>query len=174
MDASSARILTLAATGFALLTLACGGRDGTAAGGAAGPGGAPAGASDDSACAAVQALQGTAREEIVALARLLAKRPSMAIDMTAASGEYCLNTGGHVMAHWTARPDETTEDLIYFIDAQPLVDKGLRLSEFPLLGPDRGTMQPNTFYRYEGRTAEPHHGMTMSDRTWLVLSIDVE
>ncbi len=160
MNFASARIPTLAALCLTLLTPACAGRGGAA--------------TADPACAAVQALQGTAREEVVALARLLAKRPSMAIDMTAASGEYCLNTGGHVMAHWTTRPDETTEDLIYFIDAQPLVDKGLRLSEFPLLASDRGTMQPNTFYRYEGKTPEPHHGMTMSDRTWLVLAIDVK
>ena len=41
----------------------------------------------------VLALQGTAKGEILAIARISRANPKMAIDQTAASGEYCLNSG---------------------------------------------------------------------------------
>lgn len=128
----------------------------------------------DPLCDELRKLMGPAREEVAALARLLAIRPSMAIDFSAPSGEYCLNTGGHVMAHFSSRPAETSEDLVYFVDAAPLVAKGLRLDEFPGLEPGLGRMQPNTWYRYEGKGVEPHHGEVMQDRTWLMLAVDVQ
>ena len=41
----------------------------------------------------VLALQGTAKGEILAIARLLRANPKIAVDQTTASGEYCLNSG---------------------------------------------------------------------------------
>jgi len=137
----------------------------------AGPGST---AAADPACAELTQLKGPAREEARAVARLLALRPSMAIDFSESSGEYCLDTGGGVMTHFSARPSETAEDVVYFIDASPMVARGLRLADFPALDPALGAMQPNTWYRYEGQGDEPHHGRVMSDRTWLMMSVDIK
>ncbi|MFQ5877118.1 MAG: hypothetical protein ACE5JH_05435 [Acidobacteriota bacterium] len=135
------------------------------------PGGA--GTPDDPVCAAVKSLRGPARREVLAVARILAIRPSMAIDFSDASGEYCLNTGSRAMTHFAALPEESDEDIVYFIDAAPLVAHGLRLDEFPLLEPG-APRRPDTWYRYEGEGTEPHHGREMSERTWLVLAVDVK
>jgi hypothetical protein len=34
-------------------------------------------------------------------------------------------------------------------------------------------MEPGTWYRYEGRGREPHHGLELRDRTWLMVAVDV-
>lgn len=129
---------------------------------------------EDPVVDAVRKLTGSAREEVLAFARLMAIRPSMAIDLSKTSGEYCLDTGGHVMAHFSVKPDQTSEDIVFFVDAAPLVAKGLKLDQLPALDPGLGKMQPNTWYRYEGKGTEPHHGREMSSRTWLMLSVDVK
>ncbi len=126
------------------------------------------------ACDEIQKLPAVAQAEVLAVARILALKPAMAIDFSSKTGEMCLNTGGPVMAHYSTRPADTSEDIVYFIDAAPLVAKGLRLSEFPVIDPQRGTMKPGTWYRYEGKGTEPHHGMEMKDRTWLIVAIDVQ
>ena len=144
-----------------------------AATGCAGAGRATGGAVDP-ICSEIARLPGPARDEALAVARLLAIRPSIAIDFSAKTGEYCLNTGDRVMAHFAARPETSSEDVIYLIDAAPLVAKGLRLDEFPVLDPNQAKRLPNTWYRYEGHGMEPHHGMEMKGRTWLVLAVDVK
>jgi hypothetical protein len=149
-----------------IVVLAAAGAACTVAGRAGGP--------DDPLCSEIARLPGPAREEARAVTRLLAARPSVAIDLTAKSGEYCLNTGSHVMAHFAARPETSSEDIIYLVDAEPLVARGLRLGDFPALDPDPSKRRPNTWYRYEGRGVEPHHGMEMKDRTWLVLAVDLK
>jgi hypothetical protein len=131
-------------------------------------------AADDPVCGEIKKLSGVAREEVLAIARILAIRPSMALDFSGTTGEYCLNTGSQVMTHFAARPEQAPEDIIYFIDAEPLVARGLRLQDFPPLDPDPARRQPNAWYRYEGQGPEPHHGREMRDRTWLVLAVDVK
>ncbi len=138
------------------------------------PGAPKKDAGADPACAAIQRLPAPAQAEVLAVARILALRPAMAIDFSSKTNEMCLNTGGPVMAHFSTRPADTDEDIIYFVDAAPLVAKGLRLSEFPAIDPQQGRMQPVTWYRYEGTGTEPHHGMEMKDRTWLILAVDVK
>src|SRR2546428_6077735 len=56
----------------------------------------------------VLALQGTAKAEILAIARILRANPELAIDRTAASEEYCFNSGLGTMVHYAARPEQTT------------------------------------------------------------------
>ena len=48
----------------------------------------------------VLALEGTSKREILAIARILRAKPAMAIDQTAASGEYCFNSGQGTMVHF--------------------------------------------------------------------------
>ena len=128
----------------------------------------------DPACDAVRRLSPAAQSEVLALARILSMKPAMAIDLSSRTNEMCLDTGGPVMSHFSTRPAETGEDIVYFIDATPLVAKGLRLAEFPAIDPHQGRMEPSTWYRYEGKGTEPHHGMELKDRTWLILAVDVK
>jgi hypothetical protein len=53
----------------------------------------------------VLALQGISKGEILAIARILRAKPDIAIDQTAASGEYCFNSG---QVRWsTSRPSQS-------------------------------------------------------------------
>src|SRR6266567_5019000 len=61
----------------------------------------------------VLALQGTSRGEILAIARILRANPEVAIDQTAASGEYCFNSGLGTMVHFATKPERTPEDVVY-------------------------------------------------------------
>ena len=49
----------------------------------------------------VLALEGTAKREVLAIARLLRGNPEMAIDHTADAGEYCFKSGP-AMVHFAA------------------------------------------------------------------------
>jgi hypothetical protein len=56
----------------------------------------------------VLALEGPSKGEILAIARILRAKPEVAIDRTAASGEYCFKSGpGSTMVHFAVRPDGT-------------------------------------------------------------------
>jgi hypothetical protein len=153
----------IAVTALAVLATAAGAPGGTTQDQASGP-----------ACDVLQKLPGAAQAEVLAVARILAIKPAMAIDFSSKTGEMCLNTGGPVMTHYSTRPADTGEDIVYFIDAAPLVAKGLRLSDFPAIDPQQGKMKPGAWYRYEGKGEEPHHGMEMKDRSWLIVAIDVQ
>lgn len=88
----------------------------------------------------------------------------MAIDRTAAAGEYCLNTGMGSMVHYSAHPEATEEDVIYEFDASPLIQAGLdpaRLSKLPPIG----GMQSGRWYVPPAGGHDPHHGHAMSAPT---------
>ena len=53
----------------------------------------------------VLALQGTAKGEILAIARILRAHPEVAVDRTAASGEYCFKGSPGAMVHFATQPD---------------------------------------------------------------------
>src|SRR4249920_2731470 len=65
----------------------------------------------------VLALEGTAKGEILAIARILRAKPRIAVDQTAASGEYCFNSGQGTMVHFATMPENTAEDIVYELDA---------------------------------------------------------
>src|SRR2546430_9029848 len=56
----------------------------------------------------VIALKDTSKAEILTIARILRAKPEIAIDQTAASGEYCFNSGLGTMVH---RSEEHTSEL---------------------------------------------------------------
>src|SRR5574341_2444866 len=85
----------------------------------------------------VLALQGTAKQEILAIARILRAKPEMAIDRTAAAGEFCLKSGSGTMVHFASDASVTREDVVYEFDATELIKAGLdpeRLLKLPSLG----------------------------------------
>lgn len=59
----------------------------------------------------VLALQGTAKGEILTIARILRAKPRIAVDQTTASGEYCFNSGLGTMVHFATQPEGTAEEI---------------------------------------------------------------
>jgi hypothetical protein len=118
----------------------------------------------------VLALDGTAKQEILAIARILRAKPEMAIDQKATAGEYCLKSGSGTMVHFASDAAATTEDIVYEFDASELMKAGLdpgRLTKLPPLG----SMEPGRWYFLPLGTVDPHHKHAMPAPT-IVIAID--
>lgn len=72
----------------------------------------------------VLALQGTAKAELLAIARILRAKPEMAIDRTKAAGEYCFKSSESSMVHYASQPASTAEDVVYEFGASQLLAAG--------------------------------------------------
>ncbi len=96
----------------------------------------------------VLALQGTAKNEILTIARILRANPKIAIDQTSASGEYCFNSGLGTMVHFATQPERTPEDIVYEFDASTLISAGLDPTRLQSL-PERGQMTPGVWYFFQ-------------------------
>ena len=120
----------------------------------------------------VFALQGTAKGEILAIARILRANPEVAIDRTAASGEYCFNSGLGTMVHFATRPEDTAEDVVYEFDASGLIAAGLDPSRLQQL-PERGRMTPGVWYFLPKGQQDPHHAHAMANPT-IAIAINVK
>jgi hypothetical protein len=119
----------------------------------------------------VLALEGTSRDEVLAIARLLRARPEMAIDQIRASGEYCLKSGLGTMAHYASDPARTREDIVYEFDAAALTKAGLDPRKLPAL-PALGRMEPGQWYYLPEGEVDPHHKHPMPGPT-LLIAVDV-
>jgi hypothetical protein len=120
----------------------------------------------------VLALQGTSKGEILAIARLLRANPEMAIDRTAASGEYCFKSGPGTMVHYAAQPDHTTEDVVYEFDASGLIAAGLDPARMKRL-PELGRMTPGLWYFLPKAQLDPHHAHAMPGPT-IAIAVNVK
>ena len=105
------------------------------------------------------------KAELNAIANQLALRPEMAIDLSDVSGEYCFNTGiqegGH-MTHYAIDPTTTQEDVIDFVNAEPMIKAGVHVEALPRFPGTLGSMTPNQWYFLPAGEQEPHHGRTFS------------
>ena len=120
----------------------------------------------------VLALQGTSKGEILAIARILRAKPDIAIDQTAASGEYCFNSGHGTMVHFATQPERTQEDVLYEFDASGLIAAGLDPAHMKQL-PERGQMTPGVWYFLPKGQQDPHHGHAMANPT-IAIAINVK
>jgi hypothetical protein len=120
----------------------------------------------------VLALQGTSKREILAIARILRANPEIALDRTAASGEYCFNSGSGTMVHFATEPERTPEDVLYEFDASGLIAAGLDTSRMPQL-PAPGHMTPGVWYFLPQGREDPHHAHAMSAPT-IVIAVNVK
>ena len=120
----------------------------------------------------VLALQGTAKGEILTIARILRASPKIAIDQTSASGEYCFNSGQGTMVHFATQLERTPEDIVYEFDASGLIAAGLDPSRLQQL-PERGQMTPGTWYFLPKGQPDPHHGHAMASPT-IAIAINVK
>ncbi len=125
----------------------------------------------------VMKLKGTPAEgEINAIAKLLILGSGiMSIDFGSASGEFCLleSKTRDYMIHFSRSPENTKEDIIYFIDPDTFVSMGLRVEELPAHPGELGAMVPLKWYYYDGKGIEPHHGKRLG-KEFLVMAIDVK
>ena len=112
----------------------------------------------------VLALQDTSKREILAIARILRANPRIAIDQTAASGEYCFNSGLGTMVHFAAQPEATSEDVVYEFDASGLIAAGLDPARVKQL-PELGRMTPGVWYFLPQGQLDPHHAHAMPGPT---------
>jgi hypothetical protein len=120
----------------------------------------------------VLTLQGTAKGEILAIAKILRAKPRIAVDQTAASGEYCFNSGLGTMVHFATQPEGTAEDVVYEFDASGLIAAGLDPSRLQQL-PERGQMTPGVWYFLPKGQRDPHHAHAMSAPT-IAIAINVK
>ena len=120
----------------------------------------------------VLALQGTAKGEILTIVKILRAKPRIAVDQTAASGEYCFNSGLGTMVHFATRPEGTAEDVVYEFDASGLIAAGLDPSRLQQL-PERGRMTPGVWYFLPKGQQDPHHAHAMTNPT-IAIAINVK
>jgi hypothetical protein len=120
----------------------------------------------------VLALQGTAKGEILAIAKILRAKPRIAVDQTAASGEYCFNSGMGTMVHFATQPEGTVEDVVYEFDASGLIAAGLDPSRLQQL-PERGRMTAGVWYFLPKGQHDPHHAHAMSNPT-IAIAVNVK
>jgi hypothetical protein len=120
----------------------------------------------------VLALQGTSKGEILAIARILRANPEVAIDRTAASGEYCFKSGPGTMVHFAAQPERTSEDIVYELDASGLIAAGLDPTRMKQL-PDLGRMTPGVWYFLPKGQLDPHHAHAMPAPT-IAIAVNVK
>ena len=120
----------------------------------------------------VLALEGTSKGEILAIARILRTNPKVAIDQTAASGEYCFNSGLGTMVHFATQPERTPEDVVYEFDATGLITAGLDPSRLQQV-PERGQMKPGVWYFLPKGQQDPHHAHPMPNPT-LAIAVNIK
>jgi hypothetical protein len=104
----------------------------------------------------ILALDGTAKAEVLAIARVLRANPEMAIDKTKAAGEYCFKSSQGTMVHYASQPEATAEDVVYEFDATQLLAAGLDSRRVPKL-PSLGKMEPGKWYFLPTGVIDPHH-----------------
>ncbi len=112
----------------------------------------------------VLALQGASKGEILAIARILRANPEVALDQTAASGEYCFKSGSGTMVHFAVQPERTSEAVVYEFDASGLIAAGLDPSRLKQL-PGLGQMTPGVWYFLPSGQSDPHHAHAMPGPT---------
>ena len=120
----------------------------------------------------VLALAGTAKGEILAIARILRASPKIAIDQTSASGEYCFNSGRGTMVHFATEPERTPEDVVYEFDASSLIAAGLDPTRIQQL-PERGQMMPGVWYFLPKGQQDPHHAHAIANPT-IAIAVNVK
>jgi hypothetical protein len=120
----------------------------------------------------VLSLQGTSKGEILAIARILRANPKVAIDQTAASGEYCFNSGLGTMVHFATQPEHTSEDIVYEFDASGLIAAGLDPARLQPL-PERGRMTPGVWYFLPKGQQDPHHAQAMP-HPLIAIAVDIK
>lgn len=120
----------------------------------------------------LDALTPAARAEVLAIARLFAKNPRLAVDFSKV-GMHGLSAGFDTMVTFAADPAKTTEDIIFFVPARGLIRAGLDTSKFSPV-PAVGAMEPGRWYYSSGRDPEPRFNNNAIGTPVLMMAVDSE
>jgi hypothetical protein len=121
-------------------------------------------------------LEGNARREINAIANIIGPDSKMIpVDATKASGEMCMleTVTKHNMIHFSENPEQTHEDVVYFINPATFIANGLDVTKLPRHPEELGKMKPLQWYYYDGTYLEPHQGSQMN-KEFVIMSVDVK
>ncbi|MBA3611937.1 MAG: hypothetical protein H0W49_03285, partial [Nitrospirales bacterium] len=121
-------------------------------------------------------LEGNAQKEINAIANLLSDDSKLkSIDATKASGEMCMleTVSKHNMVHFNQHPEQTTEDIVYYINPEQFIANGLNVAKLPRHPEKLGEMKPLQWYYYDGSYVEPHQGSQLN-KPFVIMSLDVK
>lgn len=121
-------------------------------------------------------LKGPARKEVNAIANLISPGSKLVpIDATKASGEMCMleTVTKHNMIHYSEKPEQTQEDVVYYINPATFVDVGLDINKLPRHPKELGKMVPFQWYYYDGTYVEPHQGNKLN-KEFLIMAINVK
>lgn len=119
----------------------------------------------------------TAAKAHAVIGTYLKTHPELVIDFSKISGEYCVNTwkaNGARMTHYAIDPSKTTEDVVDFVKAQPLIDAGLDVTKLPQLPSTLGTMKNGQWYYLPKGAPDPHHGKKKSKFSALVRATNIQ
>ena len=128
------------------------------------------------AFAPVLKLEGKARKEINAIANMIAPGSKMVpIDATKASGEMCMleTVTKHNMIHFSQTPEQTQEDVVYYINPATFIENGLDVTKLPRHPSELGKMKPLQWYYYDGTYVEPHQGSQLN-KAFVIMTVDVK
>ena len=128
------------------------------------------------AFAPVLKLEGKARKEINAIANMIAPGSKMVpIDATKASGEMCMleTVTKHNMIHFSQNPEQTHEDVVYYLNPAQFIESGLDVKKLPRHPGELGKMEPLQWYYYDGTYVEPHQGSQLN-KAFVIMSVDVK
>ncbi len=121
-------------------------------------------------------LEGKARKEINAIANMIAPGSKMVpIDATKASGEMCMleTVTKHNMIHFSQTPEQTHEDVVYYLNPATFIENGLDVKKLPRHPSELGKMEPLQWYYYDGTYVEPHQGSQLN-KEFVIMSVDVK
>ena len=128
------------------------------------------------AFAPVLKLEGKARKEINAIANMIAPGSKMVpIDATKASGEMCMleTVTKHNMIHFSQTPEQTQEDVVYYLNPAQFIESGLDIKKLPRHPSELGKMEPLQWYYYDGTYVEPHQGSQLN-KAFVIMTVDVK
>lgn len=128
------------------------------------------------AFAPVMKLEGKARKEINAIANMIAPGSKMVpIDATKASGEMCMleTVTKHNMIHFSQTPEQTHEDVVYYLNPAQFIESGLDIKKLPRHPSELGKMEPLQWYYYDGTYVEPHQGSQLN-KAFVIMTVDVK
>lgn len=121
-------------------------------------------------------LEGKARKEINAIANIIGPGSKMVpIDATKASGEMCMleTVSKHNMVHFSQTPQQTKEDVVYFLNPAGFIKNGLDVTKMPRHPQELGKMEPLQWYYYDGTYYEPHQGSQLN-KEFVIMAVDIK
>ena len=77
------------------------------------------------------------------------------------------------MVHFSQNPQQTKEDVVYFLNPATFIENGLDVTKMPRHPQELGKMEPLQWYYYDGTYYEPHQGSQLN-KEFVIMAVDVK